>query len=123
LYFGWIDADTVFANEMTQILDLVLKEGTFLQFAMQRIPSNGLQYRTKMHDVLFFGFAENQDIIQINQLRREPKIPFMTDWNVAGAFVSPKLRTRNSKCPIGVLKAVLGTSLSVMHLEISRMTR
>ena len=47
---------------------------------------------------------------------RPPKMPFMTVWKVAGALVSPNDSTLNSKCPIGVLNAVLGTSSSDIRI-------
>jgi hypothetical protein len=44
------------------------------------------------------------------------KISFMRVIKVAGALVRPKGRTRNSKCPYLVLKAVLGISSSLIRI-------
>ena len=76
--------------------------------------SQNFQNFPDMNLIIFQCSAVDQDIIKKNDdeyIQVLLKIMCIKCMKVAGAFVKPKGKTKNSKCPYLVRNAVLGTSL------------
>jgi len=111
LNFGRVRLDTIPRQDVAQILDLLLEEGTFGALGKQAVLTESLENETEVSQMLRGRFRQDQNVIQVD----EQKLKFRKDGRHhpregGWALVRPMTRTVHSKCPNGVEKAVFGIS-------------